>query len=151
MNESIDKTKLQPRKIMHTMIRVGDLTRSLEFYVDRLGMKQMRRADFPQGRFSIVMVGYGTEEDTAVLELTHNWDTPTYELGGGYGHLALATTDIYGLCGRLANEGVKVVRPPGPMKGGPTIAFLEDPDGYRVELIEVDDAHPLGRYGDAKP
>ena len=139
----------QPQKIMHSMIRVGDLARSLAFYVDRLGMRMLRRADFPQGRFSIAMVGYGMEETTAVLELTHNWDTPSYDIGGGFGHVALATSDIYALCRRLESEGVKIMRPPGPMKGGPTIAFLQDPDGYRIELIEVDAAHPLGRYADA--
>jgi lactoylglutathione lyase len=92
------------------------------------------------------MIGYGTEEAEGALELTHNWDTPTYEIGSGFGHLALATRDIYALCATLSERGVAVPRAPGPMKGGPTIAFLDDPDGYRIELIEIDDMHPLGRY-----
>jgi lactoylglutathione lyase len=132
-------------RIMHTMIRVGDLERSVRFY-QLLGMRQLRRQDFPAGRFSIVMMGYGAEEDTAALELTHNWDTPGYVLGSGYGHLAIAAEDIRAYCGRLTTLGVKVVRAPGPMRGGPTLAFLEDPDGYRIEVIEVNGEHPLGQY-----
>jgi lactoylglutathione lyase len=134
-----------PTRIMHTMIRVSDLERSIRFY-ELLGMRQLRRHDFPTGRFSIVMMGYGAEEATAALELTHNWDTPSYALGTGYGHIAVAAEDVGALCAHLTEQGVKVVRAPGPMRGGPTLAFLEDPDGYRVEVIEIDSAHPLGRY-----
>lgn len=135
----------QPVRIMHAMIRVSDLDRSLRFY-GLLGMRELRRQDFPQNRFSIVMMGYGAEEDSAVLELTHNWDVHSYVIGSGFGHIALATADVYQLCASLDAQGVKVVRAPGPMRGGPTLAFIEDPDGYRIELIEVGADHPLGRY-----
>ena len=138
-------THMQPIRIMHTMVRVGDLDRSIRFYT-LLGMRQLRRHDFPAGRFSIVMMGYGAEEETAALDLTHNWDTPSYTLGTGFGHIAVATQNLVALCERLAEQNVKIARAPGPMRGGPTLAFLEDPDGYRVELIEVDASHPLGRY-----
>ena len=93
------------------------------------------------------MMGYAAEEDAAALELTHNWDTHSYDMGSGFGHLALATTNVYDLCADLIGQGVKVIRAPGPMRGGPTLAFVEDPDGYRIELIEVDADHPLGQYG----
>jgi lactoylglutathione lyase len=96
-------------------------------------------------------LGYGPENKTAVLELTHNWDTPRYDLGNGFGHIALATRDIYELCRLLAAGGINPVRPPGPMKGGPTIAFLEDPDGYRIELIEISDEHPIGNFARDTP
>lgn len=124
-------------RFLHTMIRVGDLDRSIDFYTRLLGMKLLRRQDYPEGRFTLAFVGYGDEADHTVVELTHNWDTPSYELGGGFGHLALGTGDIHAACARLEAEGARVVRPPAPMKHGSTvIAFIEDPDGYRIELIQ---------------
>ncbi|CAO3355746.1 lactoylglutathione lyase [Azospirillum melinis] len=125
-------------RLLHTMLRVLDLEKSLDFYTRLLGMKLLRRNDFEGGRFTLAFVGYGEESDTAVLELTHNWDQKEpYEIGTAYGHIALGVPDIYGTCEKLAAEGVKIPRPPGPMKHGTTvIAFIEDPDGYKVELIE---------------
>lgn len=125
-------------RLLHTMLRVRDLEQSLDFYCNKLGMRLLRRTDYPGGKFTLAFVGYGDESDTAVLELTHNWGrTEPYELGTGYGHIALGVSDIYGLCERLQADGVKVPRAPGPMQHGTTvIAFLEDPDGYKVELIE---------------
>jgi len=124
-------------RFLHTMIRVGDLDRSIDFYTRQLGMKLLRRQDFPDGRFTLAFVGYGAESDQTVVELTYNWDTAAYDLGTGFGHLALGLGDIHGACARLAEAGVKVVRPPGAMKHGSTvIAFIEDPDGYRIELIQ---------------
>ncbi len=122
---------------LHTMIRVGDLDRSIAFYTKLLGMKLLRRQDFPDGRFTLAFVGYGDEASNTVIELTHNWDSGSYDLGSGFGHLALGVTDIYEVCRRLADDGAKLVRPPGPMNHGTTvIAFVEDPDGYRIELIQ---------------
>ncbi|MGE5506064.1 MAG: lactoylglutathione lyase [Actinomycetota bacterium] len=124
-------------RLLHTMIRVGDLDRSIDFYTRLLGMRLLRRQDYPEGRFTLAFVGYGAETDHTVVELTHNWDTASYELGTGFGHLAIGVSDIHGACERLAAEGVKIPRPPGPMKHGSTaIAFVEDPDGYKIELIE---------------
>lgn len=124
-------------RILHTMIRVGNLERSLAFYTDVLGMRLLRKKDYPDGRFTLAFVGYGDESDTAVLELTHNWDTDRYELGGGFGHVAIGVADIYAACAAIKAKGGKVVREPGPMKhGGSVIAFVEDPDGYRIELIQ---------------
>lgn len=124
-------------RILHTMIRVGNLDRSLAFYTDVLGMRLLRKKDYPDGRFTLAFVGYGDESDTAVLELTHNWDTERYELGGGFGHVAIGVDDIYAACDAIKAKGGKVVREPGPMKhGGSVIAFIEDPDGYRIELIQ---------------
>ena len=125
-------------RLLHTMIRVRDLDKSLDFYTRLLGMKLMRKHDFPDGRFTLAFVGYGDEADTAVVELTHNWDqAEPYDLGDGWGHLALGVPDIYGTCEELAAEGASIPRPPGPMKHGTTvIAFIEDPDGYKIELIE---------------
>lgn len=126
-------------RILHTMLRVGDLQRSLTFYTTVLGMKLLRRQDYPAGRFTLAFVGYGSESQGAVLELTHNWDTTSYELGTGYGHIALAVPDAKAACEQIRARGGKVVREAGPMKGGTTvIAFVEDPDGYKVELIERD-------------
>jgi lactoylglutathione lyase len=120
------------------MLRVGDLERSLAFYTGPLGMKLLRKRDFPGGRFTLAFVGYGNEEETAVLELTHNWDTDRYELGTGFGHVAIAVDDIYRRCDELRGKGARIVREPGPMKHGTTeIAFVEDPDGYRIELIQA--------------
>lgn len=124
-------------RILHTMVRVGDLDRSINFYRDVLGMTLLRKKDYPGGRFTLAFLGYGSEEETAVIELTHNWDTSSYDLGTGYGHIAIGVEDIYGTCERIKESGGKVVREPGPMKHGNTvIAFVEDPDGYKVELIE---------------
>jgi len=124
-------------RILHTMLRVGDLQRSLTFYTTVLGMKLLRRHDYPDGRFTLAFVGYGSESEGAVLELTHNWDTSSYELGTAYGHIALAVDDAKAACEQIKARGGKVVREAGPMKHGTTvIAFVEDPDGYRIELIE---------------
>jgi lactoylglutathione lyase len=125
-------------RLLHTMLRVGDLERSLAFYTDVLGMRLLRRKDYPGGRFTLAFVGYGDESDHTVLEHTHNWDTSRYELGDAYGHIALGVDDIHGVCERIRAKGGRVVREPGPMKHGSTvIAFVEDPDGYKVELIEL--------------
>ena len=125
-------------RLLHTMLRVGDLERSLSFYTEVLGMRLLRRKDYPEGRFTLAFVGYGEERDHTVLELTHNWDTAAYDIGGGYGHIAIGVNDIAGTCQAIAAKGGRVVRPPGPMKHGSTvIAFVEDPDGYRVELIQL--------------
>lgn len=124
-------------RILHTMIRVGDLDQSIAFYTEILGMQLLRRTDYPEGRFTLAFVGYGSEDREAVLELTHNWDTPRYELGTGYGHVALAVPDAAGACAEIKARGGKVVREAGPMKHGSTIiAFVEDPDGYKIELIQ---------------
>ena len=124
-------------RILHTMIRVGDLDRSIAFYTEILGMQLLRRQDYPDGRFTLAFVGYGDEDKEAVLELTHNWDTPSYELGNGYGHVALAVPDAAAACAEITKRGGKVVRAAGPMKHGKTIiAFVEDPDGYKIELIQ---------------
>ncbi len=124
-------------RLLHTMLRVGDLERSLAFYTGALGMKLLRRRDFPGGRFTLAFVGYGDESETAVLELTHNWDTNRYEIGSGYGHVAIGVDDIHATCARLRQEEVRITREPGPMQHGTTvIAFVEDPDGYKIELIE---------------
>jgi lactoylglutathione lyase len=124
-------------RMLHTMIRVGDLDRSIRFYTELMGMTLLRRQDYPEGRFTLAFVGYGPETGNTVLELTHNWDTPAYELGNGFGHIALGVSDIYAVCDGLTAAGAKITRPPGPMKHGRTvIAFLEDPDGYKIELIE---------------
>lgn len=125
-------------RVLHTMIRVGDLERSLDFYSNVLGMKVLRRKDYPTGRFTLAFVGYGDESSNAVIELTHNWDTSSYDLGDGYGHIALGMADIYAACESIQAKGGKVTREPGPMKHGTTeIAFVEDPDGYKIELIQI--------------
>ncbi len=124
-------------RILHTMIRVGDLERSLAFYIEVLGMRLLRRKDYPEGRFTLAFIGYGDESEAAVIELTHNWDTASYDLGQGFGHVALETDDVYAACARIKAKGGKVVREAGPMKHGTTvIAFIEDPDGYKIELVE---------------
>jgi len=123
-------------RILHTMLRVGDLDRSLDFYTRVLGMKLLRKKDYPDGKFTLAFVGYGEESDTAVLELTYNWGVDKYELGTAYGHIALGVDDVYATVEKIRAAGGKVVREPGPMKHGSTIlAFIEDPDGYRVELL----------------
>ncbi|MCF8467956.1 MAG: lactoylglutathione lyase [Sneathiella sp.] len=125
-------------RMLHTMIRVKDLDKSIKFYVDNLEMDLLRKTDFPSGKFTLAFVGYGDEKDNTVIELTHNWDqAEPYDLGNGFGHLALGVKDIYGICEKLEAAGVKIPRPPGPMKhGGSVIAFIEDPDGYKIELVE---------------
>lgn len=123
--------------MLHTMIRVGNLDASIDFYTRLLGMTLLRRQDYPEGRFTLAFVGYGAETDHTVIELTHNWDSPAYDLGNGFGHIALGVPDIHATCRSLAEAGAKITRPPGPMKHGTTvIAFIEDPDGYKIELIE---------------
>ena len=124
-------------RILHTMLRVGDLERSLAFYTGPLSMKLLRRRDFPGGRFTLAFLGYGDESESATLELTHNWDTSRYEIGTGYGHVAIAVEDIYQTCASLREAGVAITREPGPMQHGTTVlAFIADPDGYKIELIQ---------------
>jgi lactoylglutathione lyase len=124
-------------RILHTMIRVGDLARSIDFYTKVLGMKLLRRADYPGGRFTNAFVGYDDESRAAVLELTHNWDTRSYDLGTGYGHVAVEVDDAAAACDAVRKMGGKVTREAGPMKHGTTvIAFVEDPDGYKIEFIQ---------------
>ena len=126
-------------RVLHTMLRVGDLDRSIKFYTEVLGMQVLRRNDYPDGKFTLAFVGYGSEEEGAVIELTHNWGVDQYELGTAYGHIALAVPDAYAACAEIKQRGGKVVREAGPMKHGTTvIAFVEDPDGYKVELIQRD-------------
>ena len=124
-------------RILHTMIRVGDLDKSLAFYTEVLGMRLLRRNDYPEGKFTLAFVGYQEEADGPVLELTHNWGVEKYEIGTGYGHIALAVDDAHGACAEIKARGGKVTREAGPMKGGTrVIAFVEDPDGYKIELIQ---------------
>jgi len=124
-------------KILHTMLRVGDLERSLKFYTDVLGMRLLHRKDYPGGKFTLAFVGYGNESETAVIELTHNWNITSYNPGDGFGHIAIGVTDIDKMCENIKEVGGKIIREPGPMKHGNTvIAFVEDPDGYKIELIQ---------------
>jgi lactoylglutathione lyase len=124
-------------RLLHTMIRVGDLERSIRFYTQALEMRLLRRQDYPGGRFTLAFVGYDDEASSAVIELTYNWDTSSYDLGDGFGHIAIGVGDIRAACDRARECGAHVVREPGPMKHGTTvIAFIEDPDGYKIELIE---------------
>ena len=124
-------------RMLHTMLRVGDLQKSLDFYTEVLGMKLLRKSDYPDGKFTLAFVGYGDEKDHTVLELTHNWDTAKYDLGNAYGHIALEVQDAYKACEAVRAKGGKVVRDAGPMKHGATvIAFVEDPDGYKIEFIQ---------------
>lgn len=124
-------------RILHTMIRVGNLDRSIAFYTEVLGMRLLRRDDYPEGRFTLAFVGYGEESESAVIELTFNWDTASYDLGNGFGHIALEVPDAHAACDAIRQRGGKVTREAGPMKHGTTvIAFVEDPDGYKIELIE---------------
>ena len=124
-------------RILHTMIRVGDLERSIAFYTKVLGMRLLRRTDYPGGRFTNAFVGYDDESRAAVLELTHNWDIKSYDLGAGYGHVAIEVDDAYKACEAVKKQGDKVTREAGPMKHGTTvIAFVEDPDGYKIEFVQ---------------
>ena len=124
-------------RILHTMLRVGNLDKSLEFYTQVLGMKLLRRKDYPDGKFTLAVVGYQDETDGTVLELTHNWDTSEYDLGNGFGHIAVEVNDAYQACENTKKLGGKVTREAGPMKHGTTvIAFIEDPDGYKIEFIQ---------------
>lgn len=131
-------SRTEPMRLLHTMLRVGDLERSLQFYTQLLGMRLLRRKEYPAGRFTLAFVGYGEESDHTVLELTHNWDTSEYGIGSGYGHIAIGVDDIVACCAAIDAQGGRVVRQPGPMQHGSTvIAFVEDPDGYKVELIQL--------------
>ncbi|OXR49056.1 MULTISPECIES: lactoylglutathione lyase [unclassified Pusillimonas] len=124
-------------RMLHTMLRVGNLDQSLAFYTEVMGMKLLRRKDYPEGKFTLAFVGYQPEDEGAVIELTHNWDTDHYDLGTGYGHIALEVEDAYATCDAIRARGGKIVREAGPMKHSTTvIAFIEDPDGYKIELIE---------------
>jgi lactoylglutathione lyase len=123
-------------RLLHTMLRVGDLDRSIDFYQNVLGMKLLRRKDYPDGKFTLAFVGYGDESDNTVIELTYNWGTESYDLGEGYGHIAIEVDDVYEAVDELRSRGGKVIREAGPMNAGTTIiAFIEDPDGYPIELI----------------
>jgi len=124
-------------RLLHTMLRVGDLQRSVKFYTETLGMKLLRTTDRPDQKYSLAFVGYDNEEKTAVLELTYNYGVERYEMGGAFGHIAIGVPDVAGACAKVRGAGGKVTREPGPVKGGTTvIAFVEDPDGYKIEFIE---------------
>jgi len=124
-------------RLLHTMLRVGDVKRSIAFYTEVLGMRLLRQSEYPDGRFTLAFVGYGDEKDEAVLELTHNWDTDNYDLGNGYGHIAVEVDDAYKACEAVKARGGTVTREAGPMKHGTTvIAFVKDPDGYMIEFIQ---------------
>ncbi|HFD81478.1 MAG TPA: lactoylglutathione lyase [Gammaproteobacteria bacterium] len=123
-------------RILHTMLRVGDLERSIRFYTEVLGMKLLRKKDYPDGRFTLAFVGYGDESENSVIELTHNWDTDSYDIGTGYGHIAIEVDDVYQATEEIRRRGGRILREAGPMNAGTTIiAFVEDPDGYPIELI----------------
>lgn len=123
-------------RLLHTMLRVGNLEKSIGFYTEVFGMKLLRQKDYPDGRFTLAFVGYGNESDNTVIELTHNWDITEYELGSGFGHLAIAVDDVYSACEKIRDSGGEITREPGPMKHGETIlAFVKDPDGYAIELL----------------
>ncbi len=123
-------------RLLHTMIRVGHLEKSIQFYTEILGMQLLRQKDYPDGKFTLAFVGYGNEKDNSVIELTHNWDTDKYELGNGFGHLAIEVDDVYAACDKIKQQGGNIIREAGPMNAGTTIiAFVKDPDGYEIELL----------------
>ena len=123
-------------RILHTMIRVTNLKKSIQFYTDVLGMDLLRQKDYPEGKFTLAFVGYGKESDESVIELTHNWDTDSYDIGNAFGHVAIEVNDVYKACETMKQSGGKILRDAGPMNAGTTIiAFVEDPDGYQIELI----------------
>ncbi len=123
-------------RLLHTMLRVGNLDRSIDFYTKVLGMTLIRQKDYPDGKFTLAFVGYGDEQDHTVIELTYNWDTSAYDLGSGFGHLAIEVDDVYDAANKIRAQGGKIIREPGPMNAGTTvIAFVEDPDGYQIELL----------------
>ena len=123
-------------RLLHTMLRVGNLDRSIKFYTEVLGMRLLRQKDYPDGKFTLAFVGYGDEAEHSVIELTHNWDTHSYDLGNGFGHLALEVDDVYQATDEIRQRGGRIIRDAGPMNAGTTIiAFVEDPDGYQIELI----------------
>ncbi|MDZ4200727.1 MAG: lactoylglutathione lyase [Gallionella sp.] len=125
-------------RILHTMIRTGNLERAIDFYTRVLGMKLLRRSDYPEGKFTLAFVGYGDEDEHAVIELTHNWGVESYDMGNGFGHIAIEVDDVYAACDEIKRCGGDVIREAGPMRGGKTvIAFVCDPDGYKIELIGV--------------
>lgn len=125
-------------RILHTMLRVVDLHRSIEFYTHVLGMTLLRQKEYPEGKFTLAFLGYGDEKENTVLELTHNWDTDAYELGTAFGHIALEVDDVYAATNNIKQAGGKILREAGPMNAGSTvISFIEDPDGYQIELIGV--------------
>jgi len=124
-------------RLLHTMLRVTDMEKSIDFYTNIFGMELLRKKEFPEGKFTLAFLGYGSEEKNSVLELTHNWETDSYDLGNAYGHIAIGVEDAYKACDEISAKGGDVVRPAGPMKGTTTvIAFVKDPDGYMIELIE---------------
>ena len=123
-------------RLLHTMLRTGDLDRSIDFYTQVLGMRLLRRKDYPEGKFTLAFIGYGEEQDNTVIELTYNWGVDKYELGTAYGHIAIEVDDVYAACAAIRQKGGKILREAGPMNAGTTIiAFVADPDGYYIELI----------------
>lgn len=123
-------------RLLHTMIRVGNLEKSIQFYTEILGMKLLRQKDYPDGKFTLAFVGYGDEKENSVIELTHNWDTTEYDMGNGFGHLAIEVDDVYAACDKIKQQGGNIIREAGPMNAGSTIiAFIKDPDGYEIELL----------------
>ncbi len=130
-------------RLLHTMLRVGNLEKSISFYTDILGMRLLRQKDYPEGKFSLAFLGYGDEKQHTALELTYNWDTDHYDLGKGFGHLAIEVDDVYQAAEKIRTAGGKIIREPGPMNAGATlIAFVADPDGYEIELLEPKQAQP---------
>ena len=123
-------------RLLHTMLRVSDLNQSIQFYTEVLGMRLLRRQDYPRGKYTLAFVGYGDERDSSVIELTHNWDISKYEIGDAFGHISIEVEDVYASAERIRKLGAKIIREPGPMNAGTTVvAFMEDPDGYQIELI----------------
>jgi len=123
-------------RILHTMLRVGNLDRSIKFYTEILNMKLLRKKDYPDGKFTLAFLGYGDESENSAIELTYNWDTDSYDLGNAYGHIAIEVEDVYQAANKIKQQGGKVIREPGPMNAGKTIlSFVEDPDGYQIELL----------------